>query len=89
MCGHTEPGQLISPGETGRRVYQAQQRVGSERQPQAQPLTAPQQPVDQLPGYGDEPAAAVFLCCEGSQQIRQGYPTRVSNGDRSGLQGRR
>ena len=69
MQGDTEPGQLVSAGETGRRVYQAQQRVGPERQMQAHEFTAPQQPVDQLPGHGDEPAPAVFLCCEGSQQI--------------------
>ena len=41
MQGDTEPSQLVSANETGGRVYQAQQRVGPERQTQAHKLTAP------------------------------------------------
>ena len=38
MQGNTEPSQLVSANEAGGRVYQAQQRVGPERQMQPQEI---------------------------------------------------
>ena len=41
MQGNIEPSQLVSANETGCRVYQAEQRVGPERQMQMYKLTTP------------------------------------------------